>query len=582
MEQFTQIREGMKVDFNVPIKMSDGIELRANIYRPLHDGIYPVIFSYGVYGKDLHIEEIYSTAWKDILSFSPATGVGSTNIHQQWELIDPEKWCPDGYVVMRVDSRGAGCSPGYISPYRRREAQDMYECIEWTAAQPWCNGKIGINGISYYSVSAWNAASLQPPHLAAFIAWEGHNDYYRECSHHGGIANTWFDDWSRNQILPVQYGKGDQGYKSRATGKNVSGDVYLSETERAQNRIDFVQELTAHPLVDDYAKDHTADLPNIQCPFLSAGNWGGPGLHLRGNVEGFIRAGSEEKFLEMHGMTHWTHFYSDYGIALQKQFFGYYLKGEDTGWKKRKKVQLQIRHVDETFTERFEDEFPLARTQYTKFYLDPTHYELSTTPNKVSDKVTYKGLSDGVTFMTPPLEEETEITGYSRAILNLSSETSDADLFLVLRIFTPDLAEVAFNGANDPNTPVALGWLRASHRKVDPNLSTAYRPWHPHDEIQPLEPGKPYELDIEIWPTCIVVPKGYRIGLTIRGKDYINAVAADGHIRMSNIFRPLTGCGTLMHDSVVDRPPAIFDKDVTIHFDPDKQNYIQLPIIPKK
>lgn len=88
-------------------------------------------------------------------------------------------------------------------------------------------------------------------------------------------------------------------------------------------------------------------------------------------------------------------------------------------------------------------------------------------------------------------------------------------------VFDPAGIEVVFQGALDPHTPVAQGWLRASHRKLDPARSLPYRPWHTHDEKQPLTPGTIYELDIEIWPTCIVVPKGYRLALSVRGKDYV-------------------------------------------------------------
>ena len=135
--------------------------------------------------------------------------------------------------------------------------------------------------------------------------------------------------------------------------------------------------------------------------------------------------------------------------------------------------------------------------------------------------MTYEGLGDGVTFLTPPLEKETEITGPMAAKLFVSSETEDADLFLVLRVFAPDMKEIVFPGALDPHTPIGQGWLRASHRKLDPRLTRQYRPYHTHDEKQPLTPGKVYELDVEIWPSCIVVPAGYRIALTVRGRDYV-------------------------------------------------------------
>ena len=130
-------------------------------------------------------------------------------------------------------------------------------------------------------------------------------------------------------------------------------------------------------------------------------------------------------------------------------------------------------------------------------------------------------MGEGVTFLSEPLEQDTEITGPIAAKLWVSSATEDADLFLVVRAFTPDLKEVTFQGALDAHTPIAQGWLRCSHRKLDPKLTLPYRPYHTHDEEQKLKPGQVYEVDVEVWPTCIVLPKGYRMALSVRGTDYV-------------------------------------------------------------
>ncbi|HLJ19697.1 MAG TPA: CocE/NonD family hydrolase C-terminal non-catalytic domain-containing protein, partial [Stellaceae bacterium] len=165
------------------------------------------------------------------------------------------------------------------------------------------------------------------------------------------------------------------------------------------------------------------------------------------------------------------------------------------------------------------------------------------------------------------------------ARLCISSATSDADIFLVLRVFDPDGREVVFAGTVDPHTPVGQGWLRASHRKLDPTLSRPYRPYHSHDERQPLKPGEVVPLEVEIWPTGIAVPAGYRIGLTVRGRDY----EWDGPpARLSNFKNPLRGCGPFLHDDPRDRPPAVFGGDVTIHTGPGREGYLLLPIIPPK
>jgi predicted acyl esterase len=320
------------------------------------------------------------------------------------------------------------------------------------------------------------------------------------------------------------------------------------------------------------------DFSKVRVPLLSAANWGGQGLHPRGNFEGFARSGSRQKWLEVHGIEHWTHFYTGYGVALQKQFFGHFLKGEDTGWKRRPRVVLQVRHPAERFVERAEAEWPLARTRWTRLYLNPADASLARRPIARHVRATYAGLGEGVTFLTPPLTREMEITGPVAAKLFVSSETADADLFLILRVFAPDLREVTFQGALDPHTPVAQGWLRASHRKLDPALTLPYRPYHTHDETQPLTPGRVYELDVEIWPTCIVIPAGHRIGLTVRGRDYeYPGGPAAGLGTLGAVF---TGVGPFQHNDPRDRPPAVFGGKVSVHCGPRQPSHVLLPVIP--
>jgi predicted acyl esterase len=576
----SEVRDGMRIDWDVPIKMDDGIVLRADVYRPIEKGRYPVIMSYGPYGKYLHFEDLYAEQYRRMFEEHPDVPSGSTNKYQNWEVVDPEKWVPDDYVCIRVDSRGAGRSPGIIDIWSAREAQDLAICIEWAGEQSWSNGKVGLNGISYYGMNQWQVAALQPRHLAAICIWEGAADFYRDMAYHGGIlCNGFTQNWPPSQVYSVQHGKGKRGFRSRMNGDWVSGPITLSEEELGANRRDFYEDCVNNPLDSSpYWQSRMPDWSKVKVPLFSSANWGGQGLHPRGNFEGFVRAAAEEKWLEVHGIEHWTEFYTDYGVSLQKKFFDHFLKDKDTGWKKQPKVQLLIRHPGEKFVERHENEWPLKRTQWTKFYLHPADASLSTEPQTKKVSVTYGGFSDGVTFLTPPLEAETEITGPIASKLWVSSSTEDADLFLVVRVFTPDMKEVTFQGALDPHTPIAQGWLRASHRKLDKKLSLPYRPYHTHDEKQPLKPGEVYELDVEIWPTCIVVPKAHRIALTVRGKDYEYPGGAAAGLK--TLGRTFTGVGPFIHNDPRDRPAAVFGGDVTLHSGPDRQAYVLLPIIP--
>ncbi len=575
----TEIRDNMQIAWDVPIEMDDRIVLRADVFRPIGSGNHPVILSYGPYAKGLSFQEGYKGNWARLIEAAPEVLVGSSNKYQNWELVDPERWVPEGYACVRVDSRGAGRSPGMLDVWSPREALDLYQCVEWAGTQSWSSGKVGINGISYYAMNQWAVGALCPPHLAALCIWEGASDYYRELCRHGGILSDFLRSWFPRQVASMQHGVGARGAKSIVTGDLVAGPPTLSDSELAANRADSPGEAMRHELDDRYYAARTADFSKIKAPLLSAANWGGMGLHTRGNFEGYLAAGSEQKWLEVHGDTHFTHFYSKYGEALQKRFFGHFLKGEDTGWDKQPRVSVNIRHPGETFVLRGEKEWPLGRTQWTKYFLHPDGLLLAPKPSSVVTALSYETGGDGLTFRTAPLETSIEITGPVAAKLWLSSRTTDADIFLVLRLFDPDGQEITFIGSNDPRVPVGLGWLRASHRKLDQKRSLPYRPWHSHDEEWPLQPGQAVELDVEIWPTSIVVPAGYQLALSIRGKDY----EVDGtDIALPNAPYPMKGVGPFLHIDTQDRPDSIFLTTNTLHFAKDQQPYLLLPIIPDR
>ena len=576
----SEVRDGMQIDWDVAISMADGVVLRADIFRPIGDKKVPVIMSYGPYAKGLDFRVGYKSQWARVVEAVPEILEGSSNNYQNWELVDPERWVPEGYACVRVDSRGAGRSPGLLDCWSPLETQDFHECIEWAGTQTWCNGKVGINGISYYAMNQWTVAATQPPHLAALCIWEGSSDYYRELCRHGGILCDFLNSWYNRQVLTVQNGVGDNGARSAVTGVTIAGPNTLSVEQLKKNRFAIDVEAENRHLIDDYYKSRTPDFSKITVPLLSAGNWGGMGLHTRGNFEGYLRAASKNKWLEVHGDTHFTHFYSAYGVELQKKFFAHFLKGEKSGWDQQPKVSLNIRHPHETFKLRAANEWPLANTQWTKFYLQPKLLTLDTQEigAGLDSQLSYELAGNGLTFLTPIRDYDLEITGPVAAKLFLSSDTTDADVTLALRLYDPSGKEISFIGSNDPRVPIGLGWLRASHRKLDPKETKPYRPWHSHDELWPLTPGVPVELDVEILPTSIVIPKGYRLGLNIRGSDYEFDGTDAGVVHAPY---PMKGVGPFTHTNPNDRPSNIFSGKNTLHFSDQMKPYLLLPVIPK-
>lgn len=577
---WSERRDGMLIEWDVPIQMDDGVVLRCDVFRPDGGGKHPVILGATPYGKWLSFQdEVWGGQWKMLCSHEPEILKASSNRYQNYEFPDPERFVHDGYAMVRVDVRGTGRSPGFLNLLSSREITDIHDCVEWAGTQQWSTGKVGLSGVSYLAMNQWLVAARNPQHLVAILPWEGASDFYRDGSRHGGIYSTFGDLWFEKYILPVQHGYGERGWVSNMNGELVSGPTTLSGEVLERNRLDWRVETRTNTLsTAQFWQERRPDFGAIQAALLSAANWGGHGLHLRGNVSGFENAGSQQKWLNFHCLEHWTEFYTARGIALQKRFFDHFLKGEDNGWDAEPRIVMQVRHPERPFVDMTAETWPLPQTEWTKFFLDGTNSSLSRAPVEGASKISFAGLSHGLTFLTPPLQSEMTIMGPAAAKLRVSSSTEDADIFLVVRVFTPDLKEVTFSGAQDPHTPIAHGWLRCSARKLDKPRSRSFQPYHAHDEIEILEPGNIYDIDVEIWPTSIVVPPGYRVGLSVRGKDYV--YPGDLSIDYAKFGQPADGVGALRHNDLADRPVERSSGQITLHLDDSERSYLLLPIVP--
>ncbi|MDD9935210.1 MAG: CocE/NonD family hydrolase [Myxococcales bacterium] len=478
----------MRIESDVEIPMRDGLALRANVFRPPDDGRYPAIMTLGPYPKDIHFAD-----W-DRVGFYEA--LEERGPHMHWETVNPEWWVPHGYSVIRVDARGTGNSPGRRTTLSRREAQDFHDAIEWAAAQPYSSGKVAVMGISYFAMNAWRIGALNPPHLAAIVPWEGALDLYRDANRHGGIAsNTFTQGWNKN------------------VEKHVSeGGAAESASAAAQRE-----------LIDDRVVRSHPDVTQMRVPLLSAANWGGAGLHLRGNLEGYALAGSTHKQLRIHVGNHCAPFYTLEGRLEQLRFLEHFLKGVDTGVTREPPIKLAVRLGGERYRWRYEYEWPLARTQWTPYFLDAGAGRLTPDVPSSASSASYDAGgpvgTDRLTFTTASFDEETELTGPVKLKLWLACEAGDADLMVRLIHRDRDGEEITYPAAVPPWVGAAYGWLRVSHRKLDPERSTPERPYLTHDEIQKTAPDQIVPVEVEIWPTCVVLEPGQRLELEVAAQD---------------------------------------------------------------
>ena len=332
--------DSIVIEKDVAVPMRDGARLLADVFRPQGDARVPAILNLGPYQKDK-------------LWVPPDTLEEEPNPYMNWETVNPLWWVPRGYAAVRLDGRGSGKSQGQCEPWSLAESVDFYDAIEWAAAQPWCNGKVGLSGISYFAINQWFAANQQPPSLKAIIPWEGFADLYRDALYHGGILNVFMTNWFTAHLMHHTQGRASQQIPNAWAINTMH--FWLS------NNLDSGAFHGAQ-----------AQWDKITVPMFSVGNWTGFGLHLRGNTEAFMRAASKHKKLRIHTGSHVHPFYTEEGRADQLRFLDYWLKGVDNGVMNEPPVKLAIRKGHDEIEWRHENEWPLARTQWTKFYFDLT------------------------------------------------------------------------------------------------------------------------------------------------------------------------------------------------------------------
>ncbi|MFO1467438.1 MAG: CocE/NonD family hydrolase [Steroidobacteraceae bacterium] len=493
----TEQQDGVLIERDVTVTLRTGLKVQSDVFRlPDRDDL-PAIICYAPFGKHPHIDLKTAFAGSDIPfdRLSP---------HTPFEVFDPIRWAREGFALCIVDAVGNWYSEGKACFFSRAEAESGHDIVEWFAARPWCNGKVGWGAVSYYAMTAWSVAALRPPHLAAILPWDGASDIYRECLFSGGIPIA---SLTHNWMLLTGYGLDE-----------------VEDTEAATFE---------HPLYDEFWRSRVADWSRIQVPTYAVTEWSN-NLHLRGTLEAWKQLGSERKYLDINGGKEWAEFYSEWGFERQRAFLGEFLKGESNGVSRWSPVRIALREDGQTWRFREERAWPLQRAQHVALYLDATDHSLRPAQPAAAAETRYLSTDESQrAVFDHRFGSRTEITGHSKLRLWIAVDgTNDADLFVAIQKLDRSGQVVPFVYSQMFNDgPAAFGWLRASHRELDLERSRPEQPWHRHERRLWLTHLQPVAVDIEIWPTNILFEAGETLRLVIQGSDIHKAPGSRFELR---------------------------------------------------
>jgi len=549
----------MTAEHDLFVAMRDGVTLAVDVYRPAGYGPFPALLALSPYGKGKQSLQPVSQP--------PASPLWDGGV----EAGDPRFLTANGYVHVIADCRGVNKSEGeYRGWMSKQEAEDGYDLVEWIAAQPWCDGNVGMVGISYFGTIQLHVAAEKPPHLKAIMPWNAVADFYREATHHGGIVQTFFFDL---------YTRSTRGKPVAVTAEEHSADELDRLVEERKADPDLRMYTTLWNVVDNPVTNpsffdvlmHPLDGPfywersaytlydKIDIPFYTrSGWWAYAHMHLVGAFQHFNGIDAPAKIEIDRPVDEERPLARAYDEEVVR-WYDHWLKGVDTGVMDEPPLRLFVMGSN---TWRRENEWPLARTEWTEFHLrawggltvEPEHLDES------SDEFLQQPLSETteiaeVAFTTEPLQADTEVIGPASLRLHAAIDQKDTNWIVVLDDVDPA----------GKARELTRGFLKASHRELDESRSTAWVPYHPHLSAEPVEPGAVTEYAIALSPTANLFRRGHRIRLRVTALDYRgNPRPAPG---VSQVHYPWHVCSsrTTRH---------------TVFHDTKRPSRLLLPIIP--
>jgi uncharacterized protein len=500
----------IKADRNVKITMSDGVKIDTDIFRPDSPGKFPVLFSIAAFNKEIQSDRI----WPAPTRTRRIRGTTDASL----EVPNVDFFVRRGYVEIIGSVRGNGQSEGVYQYLSQREIQDSYEIIEWAAQQPWCNGNVGMAGLGYYSAHQPLVAQLEPPHLKALAPIGTFWDSYRHFWWPGGVLQKGFLRWlvslvnfdthTEKSILREQLGedKYRKLLEKALADKDFQGAPEIMEALRNPDQICNANylDIVLQPQINDYwlERGSRIDFSKLKVPAYmgSAGH--------RPSV-----------------MYYWPHFkmpkkliyfppsYTDrpfYQISWELlRWFDYWLKGIDTGIMDEPAVKIFIRNTGEWL---MANDFPVPGTKWIPFNLHENQSLSEIEPWPDAETASYDdnpANRGSVKYYSAPMVENMEVVG--PIVANLYASCRGTDMILRASVWDVD--------AEGKETVLSNGWLRASHRELDPAQSLLWLPVHTHSNPQPLVPGQVYQFSFDIWPIACLFPAGHRVMLKISSAD---------------------------------------------------------------
>ncbi|MEM8615028.1 MAG: CocE/NonD family hydrolase [Cyanobacteria bacterium P01_H01_bin.105] len=509
-------------EYDVEIPMGEGFCLTANVYRSKRAAKQgePVPVVMCAHPYDNHITPALGKTpfggAPQQYRLIPQAGRPRFSKLTSWESPDPNFWVSAGYAVVNMNLPGYANSGGHPSVFSEHQGKCYYEAIEWVAQQPWCTGKVGLNGVSFLAITQYHVAACQayggpPPSLGCISPWEGLTDPYQDLFTRSGLTELGFPAfWWSTEV--------------KTTINGTPGDFINFEGTIPTN---FVEN---HPFYDDFWQEKAAKLEEITVPMLVCGSFSDHGLHTMGSFRAFMKVRSQHKWLYTHRTGKWDAYYSPEVQALTRSFMDCFLKGDTSnGFLAMPPVRLEVRaSLKEIHKVRQENEWPLARTDYKKLYLaDQQSLSLERIP--ASKELAYSAVKERATFLYE-FTEDTELTGYMKLRLwiearsgNTNKETpDDIGLYIAVNKLDKDKKSVHFYGSvGNSKDMVTRGWGRASLRELNPVESTEWNPVLSADRELKLKPGEIVPLDIALYPSSTFFAAGDALQLIVSPREII-------------------------------------------------------------